>query len=131
MIDDSYVIHYGRFETHWHAFCEEHHINSDDENVRKIWEEAYIDGAGGVLHKLGVVKLRKTGEELSDEFTEVISDMTSEELADYLYVGVTLLLPEERLLYAKAVALSRFIAENASNIKEDPQLFPLLLGERC
>lgn len=129
MIDDRYVIHYGRFETSWHAFCEEHHIDRDDENAREIWEDAYIDGAGGELQKLGVVKLRKMDKELADEYKEVISDMTNAELAEYLYVGVTLSLPKERLDYAKAVALSRFINENATNLKEDPQLFSLLLFE--
>jgi len=129
LIDERYAIHYGRFDTAWMAFCNDHQIDRDDENARKIWEEAYIDGAGGVLHRLGVVKLRKMDEELSDEYKEVISDMTKAELAEYLYTGVTLSLPKERLAFAKAVALSKFIDENATKLKEDPQLFSLLLFE--
>ena len=55
-MNEKYSIHYGRFETHWIAFCEENHFDRDDENIRKIWEEAFLDGAISVLEGLGVVK---------------------------------------------------------------------------
>ena len=58
MINENgkYSIHWARFETAWHAFCEENHFDTDDKQLRKIWEEAYFDGAVDVLEGLEVIK---------------------------------------------------------------------------
>lgn len=60
MINENgkYSVHWGRFETAWHCFCEENHYQSDDERIRTIWEKAYFDGATSVLEDLQVVNKR-------------------------------------------------------------------------
>jgi len=47
--NNKYSIHWGRFETEWVSFCEENYLDRDDEKLREIWENAYFQGAIGVL----------------------------------------------------------------------------------
>ena len=72
VMNEKYSIHYGRFETHWHAFCEENHFDLDDENVREIWEKAFVDGAISALEGLDVVKRKKQS---SDVYTRGKADV--------------------------------------------------------
>ena len=58
--NELYSIHYGRLETHWHAFCEDNAFDPDDAELRKIWEKAYIDGAICALEGLDVVKRKSS-----------------------------------------------------------------------